>query len=296
MFDYNSMPSLFHFRNHSSVLTDLHVHTVGFCDFARYKDVNSTFIHPHHTLHFILEGEGTYKINNETFSLQKNQVFYTPPGHSISYFPSKDKPWTYVWFAFLGKKSTEYFQQFSIAQNYIASPSKYEEIRKLTFRFLKQPNPLAVREEAIRAFFFKFVEYLSYDDAIISSQQASMSFYVSIAKDFIQYNLKNPNLTIAHVAQNIHISHSYLCAIFKQHEHISVKQYLTLCRLNYAAELLKTTEKSVTQISLACGYKDPLYFSAAFKKQFFVSPTLYREEVEKSRSQEQSAISSIRQD
>ncbi len=277
MIDYTALAPLFHFRNHSSVLTDLNVTTIGFCDFNRYKDVCRTFRHPHHTLHFILEGEGTYTIEGKTFKLKKNQAFYTPPEHLISYYPSEHKPWTYLWFAFVGEKAEDYIQQFSIAKDYICSPSTHEELRKLVEKILKHPHTIYVREETIRSHFFKFVELLTQDESE-KWEQVSIPTYIALAKDFMWANHANPHLTIQNVAQSIHISHSYLCAIFKAYEGISAKQCLSLQRLKQATSLLMDTELSVTEISMMCGYKDPLYFSAAFKKQFGYSPSAYREQ------------------
>ena len=258
MFDLKSLPPYFHYRAPHSMFQDLHIYCMGFCDFSRFNDFQEVsltpFVHPHHTIHFILEGEGTYLVNNTVKHLKACQAFYTPPATALVYEPNEEKPWTYIWFAFIGNKSDEYVEQFPFAQTKIIDSPRGGELRKIIIDFLSKNPPGTVTEP-----------------------QDSQQFYISLAKEFIQLNFSNPNLSIQNIAQSIHISHSYLCGIFKSQEKYSVKSYLTKIRLNHAASLLSDREKTITEISLACGYKDPLYFSAAFKKYFAVSPTLFRE-------------------
>ncbi len=280
MFDLKSLPPYFHYRAPHSMFQDLHVYCMGFCDFSRFNNFQEVsmapFVHPHHTIHFILEGEGTYVVNNTVKTLKACQAFYTPPATALVYKPNEEKPWTYVWFAFIGNKSDEYVEQFPFAQTKIIDSPRGGELRKIIIDFLSKNPPGTVREELLRSLFFNAMEKLTQEETIAEPQD-SQQFYISLAKEFIQLNFSNPNLSIQNIAQSIHISHSYLCGIFKSQEKYSVKSYLTKVRLNHAASLLSNREKTITEISLACGYKDPLYFSAAFKKHFGVSPTLFRE-------------------
>ena len=277
MLDYSTLPSLFNFRSTNTSFSDLHIISIGFCDFTRYKDVLRVMKHKHHTIHFILEGEGTYKVDKQEFKLTKKHAFYTPPQKTLSYYPNPDKPWIYVWFAFEGEKAQSYISQYSITQNYVAKPSNADEIVKLLDRLLSTPNPIPTREETILVTFFKFIELLSHDDIQSSKKAIDPATYVQLAKDIIYSNYTNPHFNIQQVAQAIHISHSYLCFIFKKHAGYSAKHFLSHCRLNQAKDFLIYTQKSITQISAYCGFSDPLYFSSAFKKYFGLSPSEYHE-------------------
>ena len=277
MIDYESLAPLFHYRTTHSALTDLRITTFGFCDFRRYRDVMRSHIHPHHTIHFILEGEGTYSINDRTFSLKKHSAFYTPPNVPLSYYPSLDKPYIYIWFAFSGSKSEEYIAQYSIHKQLVVAPLQGEKVEDLLHEILQSKPSIFMREETMLAYFFRFIELITQDDEQLREPQVDSLTYVSLAKDFMWINRYNPHLTIEQVAQSIHISHSYLCSIFKQHTGISAKQFLYKNRLITAANLLRSTTQPITEIGTQCGYKDPLYFSSAFKKEFGLSPTAYRE-------------------
>ena len=53
-------------------------------------------------------------------------------------------------------------------------------------------------------------------------------------------------------------------------------EYLELMRMRRAAELLKSTDKSINYVALALGYETPNTFYKAFKRVYHVSPGVYR--------------------
>ena len=57
---------------------------------------------------------------------------------------------------------------------------------------------------------------------------------------------------------------------------ISPMAYRRQCRLEHAAQLLETTDKSIAHIALAVGYRNPSKFSAAFASTFGHSPSEHR--------------------
>ena len=91
MFDLKSLPPYFHYRAPHSMFQDLHIYCMGFWDFSRFNDFQEVsltpFVHPHHTIHFILEGEGTYLVNNTVKHIKACQAFYTPPATALVYEP-----------------------------------------------------------------------------------------------------------------------------------------------------------------------------------------------------------------
>ena len=75
----------------------------------------------------------------------------------------------------------------------------------------------------------------------------------------------------------LHVSHSYLCKIFKEGTNTTLKNYLTLLRLNHSLLLLKTTTNSIKQVAYDSGFYDEFNFMKAFKKHFGYTPSDYRE-------------------
>ena len=84
------------------------------------------------------------------------------------------------------------------------------------------------------------------------------------------------DINIEQIAHELHLSSGHLRYLFKKYKGISPKAYLTEIRMNRAAELLKTTDYTVGEISKSVGYEDALCFSKAFKKIKKLSPYNYR--------------------
>jgi len=78
------------------------------------------------------------------------------------------------------------------------------------------------------------------------------------------------------IAQAVGVSERYLSGIFKQEMGISPWEVLNRFRIQRAIELLKNTDKSITEIAMQVGFNDSSYFGRVFQKQVGVSPTKYR--------------------
>lgn len=72
------------------------------------------------------------------------------------------------------------------------------------------------------------------------------------------------------------MSNTYFRKIFTFQYRMSPVKYLTMLRMDRAAELLKTEKYSCVQISDMLGYQNSYYFSKVFKDYFGVSPTKYK--------------------
>ena len=58
-------------------------------------------------------------------------------------------------------------------------------------------------------------------------------------------------------------------------------RYLNEYRLERAAELLHHEDKTVTEIAFECGFNDLSYFIKSFRRQYELSPSVYRNQSEK---------------
>ncbi|THF84162.1 AraC family transcriptional regulator [Cohnella fermenti] len=70
-------------------------------------------------------------------------------------------------------------------------------------------------------------------------------------------------------------SHAYLCRAFKKHLRCSPVEYINDLRLSYAAELLATTDWSVTDVCLEAGFDHISHFGRLFKRKFRLTPRAY---------------------
>ncbi len=111
---------------------------------------------------------------------------------------------------------------------------------------------------------------------LFSGDQKGVAWqYVQEAQRFIELSFTT-DITAQAVADECHISLSYLQHLFLAYEGRGVYNEIMNRRFEQAKRLLLTTEKSIRQIALDSGFCDPDYFSAAFKKRIGCSPRAFR--------------------
>lgn len=109
---------------------------------------------------------------------------------------------------------------------------------------------------------------------------AAVEGHLEIGKviECIDQNL-NHELSLDYLAQLVHLNAQYLCRLFKQVTGQTIKQYITTRRLERAKYMFQSTHKSITEISLACGFSDANYFARVFKKKEGMTPTQYQQQM-----------------
>jgi AraC-like DNA-binding protein len=89
--------------------------------------------------------------------------------------------------------------------------------------------------------------------------------------------------TLDEVAQEAGVSRSALTERFARYLGQSPMAYLTDWRLELGAEALRTTSRSVSQITAEVGYESEAAFNRAFKRRFGKPPAQYRKTVREER-------------
>ncbi len=98
---------------------------------------------------------------------------------------------------------------------------------------------------------------------------------IVLAAQFIGQHYMD-DISAADIAKAAGYSPNYLSRRFREAAGIGVHEYLMFIRLQRAALELVSTDDSVTEIALRCGFSDGNYFKDAFKKKYGVTPSKYR--------------------
>lgn len=86
----------------------------------------------------------------------------------------------------------------------------------------------------------------------------------------------NEPLQLSDICQNVNCSLSQISKLFKRDTGTTFHQYLKSVRIARSCHLLKTTEKSIDEISGLVGYSDPSYFYRVFREETGLTPQQYR--------------------
>ena len=86
-------------------------------------------------------------------------------------------------------------------------------------------------------------------------------------------NMQNPHFSVDNLCLELGMNRTKLYSFAKQATELTLANYIRKIRLDKAAELLKTTDKLISEVCYEVGIDSPSYFTRAFKEQFGVSPS-----------------------
>lgn len=102
------------------------------------------------------------------------------------------------------------------------------------------------------------------------------NYLIQRAKEYIQKNLSDLNLSLDTVSEHVGMSRVYLSQLFHKVEGINFNTYINMERTKKAKEQLVKTDRKVNEISQECGFSNVKYFNYVFKKMTGVTPVEYR--------------------
>ena len=212
----------------------------------------------HYLFHYVLSGTGTLMADNSK---------------GIT-------PWEYIWLEFDGLKVKEALQTtfFSLEHPvYRANSKELREILKNEMLYIVE-HCTASKFHLI-GHLYLFLDALTqstHSNELTSSSKIS-DYYIKEAIHYIEQNFQN-DISIEEIARVCGINRSYFGKIFRKSIGKSPQEFLMNYRMIKATELLSLTSLSISEISQAVGYDNPLHFSRAFKNVYGISPRTWRKE------------------
>lgn len=123
-----------------------------------------------------------------------------------------------------------------------------------------------------------FGEIFSQNCYSLSSDTSSKNIKkLRMFKKALEYIEKHyaENLTLEQLADICNMNSNYFCRAFKELTEKTPIEYLNYYRIESACELIATTDMSLIEISMNCGFNDYSYFIKVFKKYKGITPHKY---------------------
>ena len=92
---------------------------------------------------------------------------------------------------------------------------------------------------------------------------------------FIRRHYSEP-ITLGDIAGAANISQSEAARCFKKNLDVTPFNYLILYRLEVAKAMLQSSETSITEIAMQCGFESVSYFDRVFRKYYWLTPKEFR--------------------
>ena len=220
----------------------------------------------------VFRGNGELNVNGEEFSVSAGDCFLLPPHHAIIGRHKADDPLLVmnVHFSFIND---------GIAVCDLPLSKRYVADRRFFQRLLERVIYAHYQENSQKAELWlssALEEFFSSPDEV--QKESISSLHIGYIDDMCRKINENvaQYSSLEYFADEFGYSPAYLGRLFHRITKVSFSQYLMNARINKAKLLLRSTDLSVSQISLELGYYDSGHFIRQFKKITAYTPKDYR--------------------
>ncbi len=221
---------------------------------------------------YVIEGEGSLVVNNETCYPKKGDFFFLPKGLPHLGITDPERPWWKLYFDFEGWLAEEMIRAYNLEGRYYVPNCPVEPLFREILQLAKEKDTDVHEKAAV--VFHRILGELEKRLARLSSKY---SRHVRRTMTFLDQNIEE-HLTMDDIAEHADLSAEHLTRIFKQEVGVTPYAYLTTKRLKLAKVYLRSTPLSIKAIAYCLNYSDEFYFSNTFKKHFGMPPNQYRKE------------------
>lgn len=230
---------------------------------------------------YIVDGEGSFIVNNNEYIVQKNQLIIINSTINHTENSSDNNSMEYITLGFNGiafnKKNSQIKENILIFEE-----DDIEILFLINFLLAELKNDKTevfyISQNILEMIIIKLNQYQ--DIKIQASSDKKINSTVYEIKKHIDLNYRKA-LTLDDLADVSHLNKYYLSHTFKDQTGLSPIDYLNQTRIKNAKILLKSTNHSISEISRFTGFSSQSYFSQRFKKTTSLSPRQYRNEKQK---------------
>ncbi len=264
------------FFNKTNLSQDIYMINCGYEDccirFYRVPHYREYYL-----LHYVTKGNGYYEVNGQRHEVAVGDLFLIKPNELVSYAsPDINNTWSFCWIGFSGAQASFYAQECGLLSgNYVfpVHSNTFSSIISNCLNYLEstQGEPSQLR---LTSFLLQALSILEnkYNRTPVKTTTGDL---IECAIRYIEYNYMN-KISIEGIADYLSIDRSYFYRIFKNATGSSPEQYIIHFRIQKAAEFLKSSNYSITEIAAFVGIPDVYHFSKTFKNVTGIPPSKYR--------------------
>ncbi len=224
------------------------------------------WVRSNYLIHYVYEGRGVFRNEYGEFNVKEGEMFLIRPDELTYYRADTKNPWQYAWIEFNGSLAKGLLSKMGFTKD---NPIICD--RKVGAKIAELAKCGDLPFESIMQKLWGIFSEISAPDA----GNVSMSEYIKKAESYIKINIHN-KVTVSDVAAYIGIDRSHLSRLFSRDMGVSPQKYIISLKMKTAANYLKNKQISVSEAAQSVGYGDIRIFNKAFKREFGMSPSLWR--------------------
>ena len=236
---------------------------------------------PSYLIKYTISGEGLLDYDGKSYTVRPGQVFWIDCMKPQYYRTSPRKgEWRVLWVHFYGATCEAYYSMFLTQTHgsncvYIDSDVAVKSaLDALIAIYRGGDNSISGDVQASSLLTTIMTRCIT--AAGEDGKRSDLPSYVMDVRDFINLNYTE-RITLDELSRKLSVNKYYLQKLFKRYMGLSPNEYLIRTRLTRAKELLRTTNLSISQISMDVGISNIGHFISLFKMHEEITPSAYRQ-------------------
>ncbi|MBQ7036761.1 MAG: helix-turn-helix transcriptional regulator [Clostridia bacterium] len=219
----------------------------------------------HHRMILISRGKLAFHLDGTVFSASVGTLAFVFAGEKFSLSPEGDCEYLYI--SFSGGRAGDLFRRFGIHKG-----NRFFENFDNLLPLWKDSLVRASKENIDLA----AESVLLYTLSRFSASPDKQNTIIQKMLEITEHGFGDPTLSISALSKMLSYNPKYLSHLFKEKMGVGYTEYLRTYRIKYAITLMDHGIDSVKNLASLCGFQNPLYFSAVFKKAVGIPPSEYK--------------------
>jgi len=234
--------------------------------------------YPFYRIVYTLGGSAIIDDYKQQYKCDTGSVYGFVPKESGQIINNSDAPWIHMYIHFTGREALNMYKKTILNSSRVTMLSDPVAIQQIFENIVSESIKHNENSQAICDAYLQILLLKLSSDYIQNPQHLSESKTTYLhCLNYINEHFSTLT-NIGEVAEKCSINRAHLCRLFRMHNNISPMAYILKLRLNKAALILIQTDYPIKHISNMLSFKDPYYFSKAFKKIYGISPAIYRKQ------------------
>ncbi|WP_419887545.1 AraC family transcriptional regulator [Neobacillus niacini] len=234
---------------------------------------NSTYV-----FQYTLSGSGILDIEDKSYTLKTGEAFIVEiPSDHRYYFPKGSERWEFIFITLVGREAADCWRFMKEQSGPVLKIPPDSKLIQLLLKIYQDTYDQKVTDAYCAS--AKAYEFIMECYRFVKNMDNSMkdiSLQVTKALSFIHTHYQEP-ITLDEIASVSGFSRYYFIKQFQSQLNMTPVQYLTKIRIQKAAELLRSTTFSVTDVAAQVGYANANYFNKVFRKVVGLSAGTFRD-------------------
>ena len=233
---------------------------------------SSAHFHEFCEIEYVLDGTGSYTLNDQSFEMKKGMLFFMT---SLDWHSVKTEGVEIINTMFseqlISFSTLEPFFQYSAPKAIAIEPQMQPFFETLLTEMMQAGDQRQYSALLLECLLLKLSQLLPVSgNRALSDAVSKMHFYAL-------YHFQD-KATLSAAAAYVGLTPSYASALFKKEMQVNYKEYIDSLRFHYAKKMLTCSRRSVAEICMESGFDNVPNFLRRFKIRFGMTPSQLRKE------------------